>query len=284
MDYVTLYNGIRVPVLGIGTFMITADDVVKAVYTALKGEYRLVDTANAYLNEEGVGRGIARAIDEGIVSREELFVSTKLWPTLYGDDEAVDETLDRLGLDYVDMLFIHQPAGNYTAGYRQLEKAYREGKARSIGVSNFQGRKLEVLMSEAQILPHVIQLEAHPYFTQKEIRERLAGYGTKMMSWYPLGHGDSSLAGEKIITALADKYHKSTAQIILRWHTQMGFITIPGSKNPDHIRDNIDIFDFSLNENEMEAIAGLDGTRRYYTVDEAMEEKYADMHLPFEEV
>ena len=282
METVKLYNNVEVPVLGIGTFMISPEDTEKSVYAALKLGYRMIDTANAYMNEEAVGKALKKAINEGIVTREEVFVSTKIWATLYENENAVDDTLKRLDLDYVDLLFIHQPAGNYMAGYRMLEKAYKDGKAKSLGISNFEGEKLEKLLADSEIKPHVIQMEAHPYCTEKEIRDRLAEYGTATMGWYPLGHGDRGLVNEEVFTKLADKYRKSNAQIVLRWHTQMGFITIPGSKNPDHIRDNGDIFDFSLTEEEMAEIAKLDGTKKYYHADEKQVEKYATMHLPFE--
>ena len=283
MDFVTLDNGIKAPVLGIGTFMISSEDAEKAVYAAIRVGYRLIDTANAYMNEEAVGKAIRRAIDEGLVTRKELFISTKLWPTFYENPTAVDKTLERLGLDYVDLLFIHQPSGNFLAGYAQLEKAYADGKARSLGISNMDGEKLEKLLATATVKPHIIQLEAHPYCTEKDIMGRLAEYGTRLMGWYPLGHGDPGLVREDIFSKLADKYRKSNAQIVLRWHTQMGFITIPGSRNPDHIRDNADIFDFTLTDDEMAEIAKLDGTKKYYVPDEATVEKYATMHLPFEE-
>lgn len=282
METVKLYNNVEVPVLGIGTFMISPEDTEKSVYSALKLGYRMIDTANAYMNEEAVGKALKKAINEGIVTREEVFVSTKVWPTLYENENAVDDTLKRLDLDYVDLLFIHQPAGNYMEGYRMLEKAYKDGKAKSLGISNFEGEKLEKLLADSEIKPHVIQMEAHPYCTEKEIRDRLAEYGTATMGWYPLGHGDRGLVNEEVFTKLADKYRKSNAQIVLRWHTQMGFITIPGSKNPDHIRDNGDIFDISLTEEEMAEIAKLDGTKKYYHADEEQVEKYATMHLPFE--
>ena len=282
MESIKLYNGVEVPVLGIGTFMISPEDTEKSVYAALKLGYRMIDTANAYMNEEAVGKALKKAVNDGIVAREEVFVSTKIWATLYEKESAVDDTLARLGLDYVDLLFIHQPAGNYMAGYRMLEKAYKDGKAKSLGISNFEGEKLEKLLADSEIKPHVIQMEAHPYCTEKEIRDRLAEYGTVTMGWYPLGHGDRGLVNEEVFTKLADKYRKSNAQIVLRWHTQMGFITIPGSKNPDHIRDNGDIFDFSLTEEEMAEIAKLDGTKKYYNASAEDVAKYATMHLPFE--
>lgn len=245
--------------------------------------YRLIDTANAYVNEEAVGKGLHRALDEGIVKREDVFISTKLWPTLYEKAGAVDKTLERLGVDYVDLLFIHQPAGNYLAGYAAIEQAYRDGKTRSLGISNFHGDKLEKLLAHADVKPHVIQLETHPYHVYDDIMARLAEYGTKLMGWYPLGHGDPELLRDPVFTALADKYHKSTVQIILRWAVQRQFITIPGTKNPDHLRSNFDIFDFALTEEEMASINGLNGTRQYYTATPDLEERYAGMHLPFED-
>ena len=167
MEVVTLSNGVKAPVLGIGTFMISPEDTVNSVYAAIKLGYRLIDTANAYMNEKSVGAAVKRAIEEGIVTREELFISTKLWATVYENEEAVEDTLKRLDMDYVDLLFIHQPAGNYIAGYRQLEKAYKEGKAKSLGISNFYNEELETLLKESEIKPHVMQLEAHPYCTEK---------------------------------------------------------------------------------------------------------------------
>ena len=282
MEYIRLYNGVEVPVIGIGTFMISPEDTEKSVYAALKGGYRMIDTANAYLNEEAVGKALAHAIRDGIVKREDVFVSTKIWPTVYEDETAVEKTLKRLGLKYVDLLFIHQPSGSFMAGYQMIEKAYKDGKARSLGISNMNGEKLERLLAAAEIKPHVIQLEAHPYCTEKEIMGRLEEYGTRLIGWYPLGHGDPGLVKEEVFSRLADKYHKSSAQIVLRWATQMEFITIPGSKNPDHIRDNFNLFDITLTDEEMAEIAKLDGTKKYYEPDEETVEKYASMHLPFE--
>lgn len=282
MEYTTLANDLKMPLLGLGTFMISPADAEASVYKALKNGYRLIDTANAYMNEAAVGKAMKRAMEEGIIKREEIFLSTKLWPTLYESDTAVDETLVRLGTDYIDLLFIHQPAGNFTAGYAKIETAYKAGKARSLGISNFHGEKLERLLAEAEVKPHVIQLETHPYHIDHAVMKRLASYGTRLMGWYPLGHGDTTLLEEPIFLELADKYRKSTVQIILRWAVQRGFITIPGTKNPDHIRANFDIFDFVLTEAEMAEIAKLDGKKRYYTPDDATEEKYASMQLVFE--
>ena len=261
MEFVTLNNELQCPVVGIGTFMLSPADAKNSVREALKMGYRLIDTANAYVNERAVGRGIK----ESGVPREEIFLSTKLWPSEYENENAVDETLERLGVPFVDLLYIHQPAGNWLAGYRHLEKAYKEGKAKAIGISNFEGEYIEALEKEWEIVPQFIQVEAHPYFAQDELRKTLAQYGIKLMSWYPLGHGDHSLIEEPVFKKLGEKYGKSSAQIILRWHTQMGFVVIPGSKNVDHIKDNLDILDFTLTEEEMAEIATLNKGVRYYT-------------------
>jgi diketogulonate reductase-like aldo/keto reductase len=260
MEKIILNNKLECPVIGIGTFMLSPAEAENSVREALKMGYSLVNTANAYVNERACGRGIK---DSGL-KREEVFISTKLWPSEYENEKAVEETLERLGLEYVDLLYIHQPAGNWLAGYRQLEKAYKEGKAKSIGISNFEGKYIEELETKWEVIPQFIQVEAHPYFTQKELRGTLDKYGIKLMSWYPLGHGDKSLLNEPVFAKLGKKYGKTSVQIILRWHTQMGFVVIPGSKNVDHIRDNLDILDFRLTEEEMTEIAKLDKGERYY--------------------
>ena len=267
MEYIVLNNGVKCPVVGIGTFMLTPAEAENSVREALKMGYSLVDTANAYVNERAVGRGMK----ESGVERGDIFLSTKLWPSEYENENAVDETLERLGVDYVDLLYIHQPAGNWLAGYRQLEKACKEGKARAIGISNFEGKYIAELEKEWEIAPQFIQVEAHPYFAQNELRQTLDKYGIKLMSWYPLGHGDRSLIEEPVFRKLGEKYGKSSAQVILRWHTQMGFVVIPGSRNVDHIRDNLDIIDFTLTDDEMAEIAKLNKGVRYYTrTDEAL--------------
>ena len=269
MDYLALNNGRKCPVTGIGTYLLAPADAENSVREALKMGCRLIDTANVYVNERAVGRSMK---DSG-VKREDIFLSTKLWPTEYENPDAVNETLARLGVEYVDLLYIHQPAGNWLAGYRQLEKAYKEGKAKAIGISNFEGKFIEELQNKWEIIPQFVQVEAHPYFTQKELRNTLDQYGIRLMSWYPLGHGDKSLMEEPVFTALGKKYGKSPAQVILRWHTQMGFAVIPGSKNVNHIRDNLDILDFSLTDEEMAEIAKLDkGKRYYYRTDEQLEQ------------
>ena len=278
MENVKLNNGILCPSVGIGTFMLSPADAENSVREALKAGCRLIDTANAYVNERAVGRGIK----ESGIPREDIFLSTKLWPSEYENGNAVDETLERLGVDFVDLLFIHQPAGNWLAGYRQLEKAYRDGKAKSIGISNFEGKYIAGLETEWEIAPQFMQAETHPYFTQKELRATLDKYGIKLMSWYPLGHGDKSLINEPVFAELGRKYGKTSAQIILRWHTQMGFVVIPGSRNVDHIRENLNILDFTLTDEEMARIARLDKNKRYYHRSDAQLVQFASWKPAFE--
>ena len=260
METVKLNNNLECPVIGIGTYMLSPADAENSVREALKMGYSLVDTANAYVNERAVGRGMKASG----VKREEIFLSTKLWPSEYENPNAVEETLERLGVDYVDLLYIHQPAGNWLSGYRQLEKAYKEGKAKAVGISNFEGKYIAELETKWEIVPQFIQVEAHPYFTQTELRKTLDKYGIRLMSWYPLGHGDTTLMNEPIFIELGKKYGKTPAQVILRWHTQMDFVVIPGSKNANHIRDNLNILDFTLTGEEMAQIAELDKNERYY--------------------
>ena len=256
----TLNNGVECPAVGIGTYMLSPADAENSVREALKMGYRLVDTAAAYQNERACGRGI-RASG---VARSDVFLSTKLWPSDYANPRAVDETLERLGTDYVDLLFIHQPAGDWLAGYRQLEKALRDGKARSIGISNFEGRYIEELERKWEVVPQFMQVEAHPYFPQHELRRTLDRLDIRLMSWYPLGHGDKALLQEPAIAEIAARLGRTPAQVILRWHVQTGFAVIPGSRNVDHIRDNLAILDFALIDADMAAIAALDKGVRYY--------------------
>ena len=271
----TLSNGVKMPSVGLGTFLMQPDKAEQAVYDALKMGYRMVDTANGYLNERAVGRGIKKSG----VPREEIFLATKLWPTVYENPGAVDKCLELLDTDYIDLLYIHQPSGNYLAGYKLLEAACKAGKVKAIGISNFHDEKLEDLLAHAEIKPHVIQLERHPYYTDTKTMDRLKEYGTRMVAWYPLGHGDKALLNEPVFTELAKKYGKSNAQIILRWHVQRGTTVIPGSTNPDHIKANADIFDFELTADEMAAIEKLNKNVRYYNPTPEREDAYAGMKI-----
>ena len=273
MEYATLNNGLKMPMAGIGTFLLSPDEAEASVLVALEDGYRLIDTANAYVNEKAVGR----AMKKSGLPREEIFLETKLWPSFYEDEEAVDKTLERLGTDYIDLLLIHQPAGNYVAGYRQMEKAYKEGKVRAIGLSNFNQGQIEEILSLCEVKPAVLQTEVHPYFQERELKKFLERAGMVIQAWYPLGHGDKALLEEPLFAELAKKYGKTNAQVILRWHIQAGNIVIPGSKNPAHIKDNFDLFDFSLTEEEMAKIAALDKDTRYYTSTPEMLRRYAEM-------
>ena len=271
----TLSNGVKMPSVGLGTFLMQPDKAEQAVYDALKMGYRMVDTANGYLNERAVGRGIKKSD----VPREEIFLATKLWPTVYENPGAVDKCLELLDTDYIDLLYIHQPSGNYLAGYKLLEAACKAGKVKAIGISNFHDEKLEDLLAHAEIKPHVIQLESHPHYTDTKTMDRLKEYGTRMVAWYPLGHGDKALLNEPVFTELAKKYGKSNAQIILRWHVQRGTTVIPGSTNPDHIKANADIFDFELTAGEMATIEKINKNVRYYNPNPEQEAAYAGMKI-----
>lgn len=265
MEYLKLNNGVEMPVEGLGTFLMTPAEAEAASLAALEAGYEHIDTANAYMNEKAVGRAIAKSG----VDREKLFVSTKLWPSVYeAGDAAVDGTLARLGLEYVDMLILHQPVGDYLAAWKTMEKAYRDGKVRALGLSNFPQDKIAEVIEAAEIKPQLVTVECHPYFAQTELRGFLEPYGIVIEAWYPLGHGDAALQAEPVFTELAGKYGKTPAQVILRWHTQMGTSIIPGSKNPQHIADNADIFGFTLTDEEMARIAELDGTKKYYKATE----------------
>ena len=267
-----LNNGVIMPSVGIGTFLLEPKDAENSVREALKMGYRLIDTANAYVNERAVGR----AMRSSGVKREDIFLSTKLWPSEYENPNAVNETLERLETDYIDLLFIHQPTKNWREGYKQLVKAYKEGKIRTIGVSNFENQIADVL-KEFDIKPQVIQVECHPFYPQDELRKITGKEDIRIMSWYPLGGKGMTgeLLNNPIVISIAEKHHKSPAQVVLKWHTQMGFIVIPGSKNVDHIKDNIDIYDFELDDVDMNEMAKLNIGKRRYEADDDRVEQYA---------
>ena len=274
-----LNNGVLMPSVGIGTYLLEPADAENSVREALKMGYRLIDTANAYCNEKAVGRGM-RASG---VKREDIFLSTKLWASEYENPNAVDETLERLGTDYIDLLFIHQATKNWRKGYDQLVKAYKEGKIRAIGISNFEKHINEVL-EEYDVKPQVIQVECHPFFPQDELRKVTDKVDIRIMSWYPLGGKGMTgeLLNNPIIVNVAKKHHKSAAQVVLKWHVQMGFIVIPGSKNVNHIRDNISIFDFELDDEDMNNMAKLNVGKRRFEADDDRIEQFALWHPTYE--
>lgn len=279
MQYVTLNNGIKMPMAGIGTFQLSPDEAEASVTSALQCGYRLIDTANAYVNEKAGGR----AIKKSGVDRKEIFLETKLWPSFYEQADAVEKTLERLDTDYIDLLLIHQPAGNYVAGYKMMEKACKEGKVRAIGLSNFTAAQIQEILDICEVRPAILQTEVHPYSQEQELKKFLEKENMVIQAWYPLGHGDKALMEEPVFSRLARKYGKSNAQIILRWHIQAGNVVIPGSKNPDHIRANFDLFDFSLDDAEMAEIAALNKNKRYYKNSWLKLQAYARMRPPVDE-
>ena len=255
MNRITLNNGIEMPLVGLGTYQLSSEDAQASTTYALDNGYELIDTANFYVNERGVGRGM-RASSK---AREDIFLETKIWPTSYESETAIDETLERLGTDYIDLLFLHQYAGDIRTGYRHLEEAYKAGKVRAIGISNFPIGGLRRLLSESEIKPSLIQVECHPYFPQTELKALLKEHNIALQAWYPLGgRGNASIMSEPVIEEIAKTHGKSPAQVILRWHVQLGHSIVPGSKTPSHIAENLDLFNFELTNEEMAQINGLD--------------------------
>lgn len=265
---VMLNSGYEMPVLGIGMFRLSQSEAENSVYWALSDGYRLIDTAKIYGNEEGVGKGIKRAIDEGLVKREEIFVTTKMWTDDYDDGtEAIEASLRKLNLDYIDLMILHhsQPENDVDA-YKAMEKAVKEGKLKSIGLSNYyEPDDFDRLVKATEITPALLQNETHPYHQSMKMKEHLKQYGTVMESWFPLGgRGNTQrLFEDETISEIAKAHGKTSAQIILRWHLQAGNIAIPGSSNEDHIQENYEIFDFELTDEEMEQMTALDKDERF---------------------
>ena len=267
VPYVTLNSGYKMPMLGLGTWTQDDSTAEESVYTAIKEGYRLIDTARYYGNESGVGKGVRRAINEGLINREDVFITTKVMPGNYSDpDSAVDASNNALGLGYIDLMLIHQPGYNDEGVYAALERGVKAGKIRSIGISNYYTpSEFERIAENASIIPAVVQNENHPYFQNNDLQKYLERYGTIIESWYPLGgRGNTqTLFDNEVIRNIANAHGKTPAQVILRWHVQAGYVTIPGSKNKSHIRENINIFDFSLTNDEMKKISALDLQKRF---------------------
>ena len=265
---VLLNSGYEMPILGIGCYQLSNEQAENSVYWALRDGYRLIDTARIYGNEEGVGRGIRKAIDEGIVKREDIFVTTKMWTSDYDDGErAIEASLQRLGLDYIDLMILHhsQPSNDVQA-YQAMEKAVEESKLRSIGLSNYYTPEdFDRLVNATTIKPALLQNETHPYHQSEMMKSHIAQYGTVMESWFPLGgRGNTqTLFNDETISGIAAAHGKTSAQIILRWHLQAGNIAIPGSSNEAHIAENYDIFDFALSADEMTQLTALDKNQRF---------------------
>lgn len=271
--YLTLNSKYKIPQYGLGVYQIEGDEATeKACLAAFDIGIRHIDTAHAYQNERGVGA----AIKKSKIPREELFITSKLWVTDYGKGitlKAIDKMLDRLGLKYLDLLLLHQQVGDYKDAYKEMEKAVELGKVRSIGISNFDER-LDDMLNHCTIKPAVIQVECHPYWNQDDLRKKVEKYGTLIESWYPIGHGDKSLIENELFTKLGKKYKKTNVQVILRWHIQKGIIVFPKSSNPKHIKENSEIFDFKLTEDEMKEIDKLGKTKRFFNMPLEQQENF----------
>lgn len=263
MEYVTLQNGLQMPIIGFGVFRVPdKKECADSVYEAIKAGYRLIDTAASYTNEDAVGDGVRRAIAEGICTREDLFITSKMWVQDMANYEmakkAIDASIEKSGLGYLDLYLLHQAMGDYFSAWRAMEDAYDEGKLKAIGVSNFYPNILTNFCETVRILPMVNQVELHPYFTQESALETMAYYHVIPEAWAPLGGGRYNPFEDEMLLGIASKYHKSVGQVLLRWNIQRGVIVIPKSTHVERIIENIDVFDFSLNDEEMKQIASLD--------------------------
>ena len=269
---IPLNNSQKIPQIGFGVYLIPPEETEKCVLEAIKIGYRHFDTAHMYGNEKEVGA----AIKKSGIARNKLFITSKLWITEYGEGitlKAIDKMLKRLDLDYIDLILLHFPYNDYIGAYRDLEKAYEQGKVKSIGISNFENQKLEELCDMAKIKPVLNQVELHPYFQQNELRTRMEKYNTKIEAWAPLGHALTKVFDEELIKKLAEKYKKTPAQIVLRWHIQRGNIIIPKSQKPERMKENLEIFDFEMNKEEIKAIDELNGKYKRIQDDEEILEK-----------
>ena len=269
MGNLVLANGRQIPQLGYGVFTMTSEEVERCLPEAIRLGYAHIDTANAYFNEVAVGHVIRKSG----AARKDLFVTTKLFPQSYPYEQCgpdIDASLERLGMDYVDLMLFHQPYGSFVEGWRAMEEAVEAGKVRAIGLSNFPLHKVEQILEVATIRPSVFQVEINPYWNQHEYKAALAelGLGDAVFEgWYPLGHGDKGLLAEPVFQELARKYDKTAAQIVLRWHLQEGNVVFPTARSVEHMRENLDIFDFALTEDEMARVNALP-QRPYYVVPE----------------
>ena len=268
--YLSLNNGVKMPQFGLGLYMIPEGDVAyNSVMSALENGYRHFDCAHAYQNERSLGR----AIKDSGVERDSLWITSKLWPNEYGEGKtlkAIDRMLGRLGLDYIDLVYFHQPIGDFVGGWKEMEQALEMGKVRAIGISNFDTNDslFDQLLASAKVKPQIMQIECHPYAQRKHWQERCAAEGIQIECWFPLGGRDSKgeILRDKTINEIAKAHGKTAAQVIIRWHIQEGFSVIPGSSNPAHIKENIDVFDFTLTDDEMQRIRALDKEARYFNM------------------
>ena len=263
--YLELNSKYKIPQYGFGVYEIKGDEATeKACLSAFEIGIRHIDTAHAYENERGVGS----AIKKSGIPRSQIFITSKLWVSDYGEGVTL-----RLRLEYLDLLLLHQQVGDYVAAYKEMEIAVEQGKVRSIGLSNFDEKQDEIL-NICKIKPAVLQVECHPYWDQEVLRKKVEKYGTFIESWYPIGHGDKSLIENEVFTKLGQKYKKTNVQVILRWHIQRGNIVFPKSSNPVHIKENSDIFNFELTEEEMKEINKMGKTKRFFTMPLEQQEQF----------
>ena len=263
MEYVTLNNGLKMPMVGFGVFRVPdKKECEESVYQAIKAGYRLIDTAAAYYNEDAVGAAVKRAIADGLCTREDLFITSKLWVQDMMDYESaqkgIEASLEKSGLEYFDLYLLHQACGDYFSAWRAMETAYQEGKLKAIGVSNFYAHLLVNFVNTVEIKPMVNQVELHPYYTQEKAIETMKYYDVIPEAWAPLGGGRYNPFEDEMLKGIAAKYNKSVGQVLLRWNVQRGVVVVPKSTHVERIKENIDIFNFELNEEEMKQISSLD--------------------------
>ncbi len=280
---VKLNNGIEMPRFGLGTFLQSPEECKQSCLIALKAGYRHFDTAHAYENESAVGE----AVKESGVPREEIFIVSKLWPTEYGEGitmNAIDAMLERMQLEYIDLLYLHQPVGDYIGAWKDMEKAVAAGKVRALGISNFDynDEDYKTIMEAATIKPATLQIECHPYAQRLDIREKAKKDNIQIECWFPLGGAMSGngLRNDPTIVKIAEKYGKSPVQIIIRWHIQEGFSVIPGASNPDYIKENIQVFDFELSKKDMKTIRSLNKEERFYKATREQTEQIVERFKP----
>lgn len=257
MEYVTLYNSVKMPILGYGVYQVTKEECERCVLDALKSGYRSIDTAQSYFNEEEVGE----AIQKSEVPRNEIFLTSKVWIDNYGYDKcrkSVETSMKKLKTDYLDLMLLHQPFSDYYGAWRALEDLYREGKIRAIGVSNFYPDRLVDIASFSSVRPMVNQVETHPFNQQVAAKKYMDKYGVQIEAWAPFGEGRGGLFENPVLAEIAQKHKKTTAQVMLRWHIQRGVVVIPKSTHYERMKENLNVFDFMLDEEDMAKIAALD--------------------------
>ena len=263
MEFVTLNTGAKMPLEGFGVFQVPdPKECEDSVYSAIKVGYRLIDTAQAYMNEEAVGKAVARAIADGLTTREELFITTKVWVSnMKNEDtayESIKVSLAKLGLDYVDLILLHQPMGDYFAAYRGAVKAYKDGLVKAVGVSNFYPAILANLCENVDVIPAVNQVDLHPFFAQEEALKVMKEYGVAPQAWGPFAEGKHGIFTDPELTAIGKKYGKTAAQVVLRWNVQRGVSVLPKSVHVDRMEQNFDIWDFTLTDDDMAVISAKD--------------------------